>query len=75
MPILREELASFVNTHNAHPIRRQRSREKHVPGEPNELYRSGEQNGFTADPEVLAYWNSTISQVGKFAINPDHFYY
>ena len=68
MPILREELATFVSTHNAHPIRLQRSREKHVPGEPNELYRGGEQNGFTADREVLAYWDSTITQFGKLTI-------
>ena len=68
MPLLREELASFISTHNAHPIRRQRAREKHIPGEPNKLYRSGEQMGFTADPEILAYWDSTITQFGKLTI-------
>jgi hypothetical protein len=42
MPLLREELKTFVRIYNVHPIRAQRNRSQHVPGEPDELYRAGE---------------------------------
>src|SRR5205085_1219184 len=40
MPILRDELKSFVDTHNAHRIRAQPNRSNHVAGVPDELYRT-----------------------------------
>jgi hypothetical protein len=38
MPIIRSELQTFVDTHNAHPIRAQPKRAHHVAGVPDELY-------------------------------------
>ena len=64
MPILRQELNTFVSTHNAHPIRRQNNRSMHVPGAPDELYR-GEQRGFAVDREVLTALQATIPEYGK----------
>jgi hypothetical protein len=55
MPLLRQELNTFVRTHNAHPIRAQKNRLQHVPGVPDELYRTEEyeQHGFTVNMQVL----------------------
>ena len=64
MPILREELTTFVNIHNAHPIRPQRNRSHHIAGVLNELYRSGEQQGFEPDYDVLAALESAIPIYG-----------
>lgn len=64
MPILRQELNTFVSTHNAHPIRRQNNRSMHVPGAPDELYR-GEQRGFAVNREVLTALQDTLPEYGK----------
>jgi len=40
VPILRDEIATFVETWNEHRIRSQRNRANHVAGIPNELYTS-----------------------------------
>jgi hypothetical protein len=77
MPILREELTTFVNVHNAHPIRAQKNRAQHLAGAPNELYRSrpGQQQGFKPCQEVLAALESAIPVYGlslnilKLAVN------
>ena len=65
MPILRHELASFVSTWNAHRIRAQPNRLHHVPGVPDELYRTGQQHGFTLNDEVLSAIESTLPKYGK----------
>lgn len=65
MPIIREELTAFVQTHNAHPIRAQRNRSQHVPGVPNDLYRAGEQYGFAVSEQVLSAMQTTLPHHGK----------
>jgi hypothetical protein len=52
MPIIRQELVTFMDTHNTYFIRRHRKRAHHVAGVPNKLYRSPNY-GFTVDQEVL----------------------
>lgn len=69
MPILREELTTFVNVHNAHPIRAQKNRAHHVPGIPTELYRSGQQQGFPANRQVLDSLESAIPNYGRWLLN------
>jgi hypothetical protein len=66
MPILREELTTFVNVHNAHPIRAQKNRAHHVPGALTELYRSGEQQDFPMSRQVLDSLESAIPDYGKW---------
>ena len=56
MPILRHEIYSFADTHNAHRICAQPKRPNHVPGIPNELYNErsgGERIGFRPDHSLL----------------------
>jgi hypothetical protein len=65
MPILRDELVSFVSTWNAHRIRAQPNRSHHVPGVPDELYRTGQQEGFIPDLEVLSALESQLPDYGN----------
>jgi hypothetical protein len=62
MSILREELITFVNVHNAHLIRAQKNRAQYLAGVPDELYRSGpgQQQEFKPCQEVLAALKSVI---------------
>jgi len=56
MPILRHEIYSFADTHNAHRIYAQPKRPNHVPRIPNELYNErcgGERVGFRPDYSLL----------------------
>ena len=67
MPIIRQELVAFVDTHNAHPIRRQRQRVYHVPGVPEELYRDAtKQCGFAIDQAVLEEWEKKVAGFGTW---------
>ena len=63
MPILREELTTFVRTHNAHPIRAQKNRSQHIPGVPNELYLHG-QEGLTVNEQVLQALQGALPDYG-----------
>jgi hypothetical protein len=66
MPIIRSELQTFVDTHNAHPIRAQPKRAHHVAGVPDELYSDlSRQCGFSPNPEVLADWESQVAHYGE----------
>jgi hypothetical protein len=65
MPILRNELKSFVSTHNAHKIRAQPKRSHHVAGVPDELYRTGQQHGFMPDDDVLSALESALPEYGN----------
>jgi hypothetical protein len=65
MPIIRSELQTFVDTHNAHPIRTQRNRAYHVAGVPNELYIDhARQCGFSLDLDVYNQWEAQVAQYG-----------
>jgi hypothetical protein len=63
MPLLRDELETFVRTHNAHPIRAQKNRSQHVPGVPEELFRH-EQYGFAINEQVLTAMQATLPDYG-----------
>lgn len=68
MPIIRAELHAFVDTHNAHPIRKQRNRDHHVAGAPNELYRNPtRQCGFALDHDTLNEWESRVNLYGTLS--------
>jgi hypothetical protein len=69
MPILRQELRDFVEDHNDHRIRADRSRPDHVHGRPNDLYRDrpmGCVHGFTPDPELLQNLQDSLQSWGEF---------
>jgi hypothetical protein len=69
MPIIRSELQTFVDTHNAHPIRVQRNRSHHVAGVPNELYTDhARQCGFSLDFGVHSQWEAQVAQYGTLLI-------
>ena len=68
MPILRQELQTFIDTHNAHPIRAQRNRSLHVPGVPDELYRQQPDHGFAVNNEVLTALQATLPDYGKYSV-------
>jgi hypothetical protein len=69
MPIIRSELQTFVDTHNAHPIRAQRNRAHHVAGVPNELYADrARQCGFSLDLGVHSQWEAQVAQYGTLLI-------
>ena len=68
VPILRHELYSYVETHNAHRIRPQLARSNHVPGRPSELYDDTtiyRRWGFSPDEELLSQLEEAVSYVGK----------
>jgi hypothetical protein len=61
MPIIREHLSAFVETHNAHPIRKQ-NRRYHVPGVPDELYDNDDlRSGFSADMSLHQTWSAEVA--------------
>jgi hypothetical protein len=68
MPLLREELIAFVRTHNTHPIRSQKNRSQHIPGVPDELYRSQEyeQQSFAVNEYVLNALQRVLPDYGIF---------
>jgi hypothetical protein len=59
MLILREELMTFVRTHNAHPIRAQKNRFLHIFDISEKLYRH-EQYRFAVNKHVLAAMQATL---------------
>ena len=65
MPILREELTAFVRTWNAHRIRAQPNRSHHVSSVPDELYRTGQQEGFVPDRQVLLALKAQLPNYGN----------
>jgi hypothetical protein len=67
MPILRAEIATYVETWNEHRIRSQRQRPNHVPGVPNQLYTdaSTPRYGWSPDIEFLAQLDEAMKDVGK----------
>ncbi|OXV08381.1 hypothetical protein Egran_03852, partial [Elaphomyces granulatus] len=52
VPILRDEIATFVETWNEHRIRSQRNSANHVAGIPNELYTSDDTLRFGWTPNA-----------------------
>jgi len=62
VPILRDEIATFVETWNEHRIRSQRNRPNHVAGIPNELYTSdvAPRFGWTPDASLLLQLSETV---------------
>ena len=67
MPILRSEIATYVETWNEHRIRPQRQRPNHVAGVPNQLYTdaSTSRYGWPPDIEFLAQLDEAVKDVGK----------
>jgi hypothetical protein len=69
MPIIRAECASFVDTWNTHTIRNQRSKPHIIPGVPDDLYFTPDDDvlnyGETPDPEILARYEQLVADVGK----------
>jgi len=53
MPILRREIAAFMETHNALRIRPQHDLSHHISGVPNDLYINAESCGYDPDPDLL----------------------
>ena len=67
MPILRQELVHFMDTHNEYPIRRQAERAYHIRGVPNQLYEDTEhQHGFAVHLPTLHEWEEQLAQFGGF---------
>jgi hypothetical protein len=68
MPLIRYELNEFVQVKNEHPIRRQRNRELHVPGIPNDLFERGDDISFPVDITGAAFteWAGKLTTFGKF---------
>ena len=66
MPILQDELKAFVSTWNAHWIRAQPNRLQHVAGVPDELYRTGQQHGFTPDNKIFSALESALPEYGRY---------
>ena len=67
MPILRNEIQSYVKTHNDARIRYQGQRMNHIAGRPNELYSHfPSKYGFTPDPEVLQELKTLVGSYGKW---------
>jgi hypothetical protein len=67
MPILRFEIATYVETWNEHRIRPQRQRPNHVAGVPNQLYTDATvpRYGWPPDIEFLAQVEEAVKDVGK----------
>ena len=71
IPILRHEISRYVDTHNAHRIRKQKNRPNHIHGIPNELYKTAatardKRYGFEANQRILNDLRATTA-----AYNPD----
>src|SRR5205823_13701823 len=66
MPLIREELAEFVQDKNEYPIRPQKNRAYHVAGVPNKLYeQEDDQYGIEVIPDALTEWESYVDSFGK----------
>ena len=67
MPLIRYEITEYVEVKNAYLIRRQRNREYHVPGVPNDLFEQGDDVSFPVDIDGAAFteWVGKLSQFGK----------
>ena len=60
MPIIRQQLSDFVETHNAYPIRKQ-NRRHHVPGVPDELYDNDDlRSGIPANMQLHQTWSAEV---------------
>ena len=60
MPTIRQHLSAFVETHNAHPIRKQ-NRRHHVPGVPDELYDNDDlRSGIPANMQLHQTWSAEV---------------
>jgi hypothetical protein len=75
MPILRAEIATYVETWNEHRIRPQRQRPNHVPGVPNQLYTdaSTPRYGWSPDMEFLAQLDEVVKDVGQLLQQRDSY--
>jgi hypothetical protein len=68
VPILRSEIATFVETWNEHRIRSQKDRPNHVAGVPNELYTGDDDTrryGWTPDAQFLSQLSDVVTDFGK----------
>ena len=67
VPILRDEITTFVETWNEHRIRPHRDRANHVAGIPNELYtdNAARRYGWTPDAGFLEQLSETVKDFGK----------
>ena len=63
VPILRQEIATYVDTWNEHRIRSQSGRPNHIAGRPNELYfdTSTPRYGWQPNPELLSQLKEAVS--------------
>jgi hypothetical protein len=75
MPILRSEIATYVEIWNEHRIRPQRKRPNHVAGVPNQLYRDATtpRYGWAPDIEFLAQIDEAVKDVGKRLQQADNY--
>ncbi len=71
VPIIRSEIATYVETWNAHSIRPQKNRANHIPGIPNELYTdtSLPRFGWIPNAELLQQLNDVVKDVGKYNLS------
>ncbi|KAK5263223.1 hypothetical protein LTR96_011363 [Exophiala xenobiotica] len=62
MPIIRQQLAAFVDTHNANPIRKQKQRILHVSGVPDQLYKDDALRvGIPAMSLLIDWWKQQVA--------------
>jgi hypothetical protein len=61
MPILRREVAAFMETHNALRIRPQHDLGHHISGVPNDLYVNVESCGYDPDPDLLHRLSQSVN--------------
>ena len=66
VPILRREIATYVETWNEHRIRPQPGRPNHIAGRPNELYfdATTPRCGWQPNPELLSQLKEAVSGFG-----------
>jgi hypothetical protein len=66
VPILRQEINTYVETWNEHRIRPQLERANHIAGRPNELYfdPSIPRHGWRPDPELLTQLKEAVNDFG-----------
>lgn len=75
MPILRAEIATYVETWNEYRIQPQRQRHNHVPGVPNQLYTDAStlRYGWSSDMEFLAQLDEVVKDIGKLLQQRDSY--